>query len=231
MTERVSSSLHRLLLWITREVSIGQLHDSIPTIQRSKQGNAQRGENAMKVRLLGAAAIASALVSGEALGHNVRMTSNLSPYLHLTRIEFQLNDSFPVYQKLVRPQLDQHQSRTQFPNAGVKPRPGPLPRPTFSPYLHLTRKTVNPFLPMYQSVVRPTSDRQNRRLQYRDVSRYSHHGHKAFVSHPLARPRTTTDFRAFPTLNGAPTSQPSMRFDSSMLQKIPTRSTRPLPMR
>ena len=79
-----------------------------------------------------------------AVGHNVPMTSNLSPYLHLTRNEFLLNDSFPVYHKLVRPRVDPIQNRLS---------------PTLSPYLHLKRKNVSPWFPFYQQVVRPTLQR------------------------------------------------------------------------
>ena len=43
--------------------------------------------------------------TASAVGHSVIMNSNLSPYLHLTRHEFLINDAFPVYHKLVRPQL------------------------------------------------------------------------------------------------------------------------------
>jgi hypothetical protein len=81
-----------------------------------------------------------------AVGHNVPITSNLSPYLHLTRNEFLLNDSFPVYHKLVRPKVDSRQ-------VGM--------RSTLSPYLHLKRKDVSPWFPFYQQVVRPVLQRRS----------------------------------------------------------------------
>ncbi len=36
----------------------------------------------------------------------VRLTPNVSPYLNLTRSEFLRNSAFPVYQSVVRPQLE-----------------------------------------------------------------------------------------------------------------------------
>jgi len=73
--------------------------------------------------------------------------SNLSPYLHLTRNEFLLNDTFPAYQKLVRPDINAFAQQFE---------------PTLSPYLHLKRKTVNPLLPVYQQIVRPTLEQRQR---------------------------------------------------------------------
>lgn len=174
---------------------------------------------AMKSRLLGAATIAGALISGEALGHNVRMTPNLSPYLHLTRGEFQLNDSFPVYQKLVRPQLDQRQSRTRFPNAAASSRPLPHLRPAFSPYLHLSRKYFNPLFPVYQSVVRPLVEQRNRPSHLRHVAQPSEQGRKSFFVRPPIRSSGTPDFRALPARHGAPKSQPTKRLAPKVTPK------------
>ena len=115
----------------------------------------------MRMKLFAVAISAIGLTCVDAHGHNVRMSANMSPYLHLTRTEFLLNDSFPVYQKLIRPELDQRHSRTQFA-VGARSKPSSPPRAPLSPYLHLTRKTVVPFFPIYQAIVHPALNGANR---------------------------------------------------------------------
>ena len=46
------------------------------------------------------------LSSQRASAQVTRLTSNVSPYLNLTRSEFLRNTAFPVYQSVVRPQLE-----------------------------------------------------------------------------------------------------------------------------
>jgi len=83
----------------------------------------------------------SSLTSGVINNLPARMRSSLSPYLYLTCNEFLINGTFPAYQKLVRPHIDQF---------------------ALSPYLHLKRRNVNPLLPVYQLVVRPTLEQRHK---------------------------------------------------------------------
>lgn len=109
----------------------------------------------MKKTLAAAVFLSVGLPGIDAYGHNVRMTSNISPYLHLTRTEFLLNDSFPTYHKLVQPEL----ARRGWQSPNSQPIPGVAT--SFSPYLHLTRKTVSPYFPIYQAIVQPTLSGQD----------------------------------------------------------------------
>lgn len=86
-----------------------------------------------------------------ALGHNLAVTSNLSPYLYLTRNDMLRAASFPAYHKLVRPELDRRMQHSS--SWSVQP-----PLPELSPYLHLGRKDVTPGFPIYQRMVLPRLD-------------------------------------------------------------------------
>lgn len=173
----------------------------------------------MNMRLFGAATIAGALFAADVLAHNVRMNSNLSPYLNLTRTEFQLNDSFPVYHKLIRPQLEQRNWRIQSPNTAAPRRPNAHHRPVFSPYLHLSRKNVNRLFPIYQTVIRPTVERQNHSFHLRHDELPIDRGRKAFVNRPPNRSRVTSDFRV-PQLNGGPQPRSTTGFDRTTISNF-----------
>ncbi|MEZ6114995.1 MAG: hypothetical protein R3C28_00235 [Pirellulaceae bacterium] len=87
----------------------------------------------------------------DVLGHNLAVTSNLSPYLYLTRNDMLRTTSFPAYHKLVRPELDRRMRHSS--SWSVQP-----PLPELSPYLHLGRKDVTPGFPIYHRIVLPRLD-------------------------------------------------------------------------
>ncbi len=63
------------------------------------------------------------LASSTADAQNVRITSNVSPYLHLTRTEFRSNGAFPVYQAIVQPELQRRAQLQQRTFIGRTPGP------------------------------------------------------------------------------------------------------------
>ena len=123
----------------------------------------------MKRRVLMPALFVSFFLAADTSAHNVRMSPSVSPYLLLTRSDLLRNRSLPVYQMYVRPHLAARSDGfSSFPHT---PRGS-----TLSPYLHLTRKDVDPFFPAYQMAVQPALgrrgvfDRVSRPVGYSNVS-------------------------------------------------------------
>ncbi len=106
----------------------------------------------MKARTLFKTAIVAGTLMFSAqltLAQDVRITSNVSPYLHLTRSEFRRNSFFPAYQAIVQPEVQrralaqQQAFRARIPAQNLG-RPAFVSRP---PVRSPLRSTIQRFLP------------------------------------------------------------------------------------